>query len=96
MVTSTAMFKMTIAEVFRFQDGTTVLVGPIMGTSAMVRACTCELLVDGVRRQEIRIEGEMMPSRPHEQGHRSVSSKDVIQLERGETATSICVLQPVA
>ena len=96
MATSTVTFKMKIAEVFRFRDGRTVLVGPIDGTSAMLRACTCELLVNGVKRQEIRIEGEMMPGTAHEQGYRSVSSKDAVQLQPSETATAVCILQSVA
>lgn len=95
MAGSTVMFKMKIGEVFRFQDGRTVLVGPVEGTLARLPACTCELLVNGAKRQEIRIEGEMMPGSPHDQGYRSVSSKDAVQLESEEVATAVCVVQSV-
>ena len=69
-------FEMKIIELFRFADGRTVLVGPIQGNVKLIRPCRCELLIDGVPRSVIQIEGEMIPDRTSPEGYRSVSTRD--------------------
>src|SRR5207302_764843 len=85
-------FEMKIIELFRFADGRTVFVGPIQGNVQFIRPCRCELLVDGVPRSVIQIEGEMIPNRTPE-GYRSVSTRDTVCLERQLLSTSECHLR---
>jgi len=92
MATSTTKFRMKIAQVFRLGGGRTVLVGPVEGPESLVHSCTCELLVNGVRRQVLRIEGEMMSGPRHELGYRVVSSKDKVNMDPQEAETQECLL----
>jgi hypothetical protein len=83
-------------HVFHFADGRTVLIGPIDGDVNFIRACKCELLVDGVPTSVIQIEGEMMPARGLAKGYRSVSTRDAISVDRRALASSACVLRPLS
>jgi hypothetical protein len=80
-------FRMTIKDIFRFRDGTTVFVGPINGPSCFVSSCECQLYVDGTLRQDIYIEGEMIPDRPHAAGYRALSTKDSVEMPTSEICT---------
>jgi hypothetical protein len=95
MNTPTA-FEMKIVEMFRFSDGRTVFVGPIETDAQFLGACRCELVVDGVSRSVVSIEGEMMPDRQHEEGYRSLSTTDAVALERHTIEKSECRLRAVA
>jgi hypothetical protein len=85
-------FEMTVMDLFRFGDGRTVLVGPVVGPSDLVRPCDCQLLVEGVLRNVVRIEGEMLPAQK-EVGHRAFSTRDSISLTRDEASAVECLLR---
>jgi hypothetical protein len=82
---------MTIADVFRFSNGWTVFVGPVEGHDLLVRSVACELHVDGVKRQSLVLDSEMLGGR-HDHGHRGVTTKDSVELGADEPATRTCVL----
>jgi hypothetical protein len=88
-------FEMKIIELFHFADGRTVLVGPIEGNVKFIRPCKCELLVDGVPRSVIQIEGEMITDRGLPEGYRSISTRDAVSLDRQLLSTSECLLRSV-
>jgi len=86
-------FKQTVSDVFRVANGRTVFVGPIESGPSYVGSQTCELLVDGARRQVLELEGEMIPDRPHRQGFRSVSTRSKVELSALELSDHTCILQ---
>ncbi len=85
-------FRMRISEVFHFNNGKTVLVGPIEKGPELIPAQPCEILVDGNRRQLIRIEGEMLPSNASQE-KRSVSTTDSVLIDRADLKRHAFVLQ---
>ncbi len=86
-------FELKMVDLFRFADGRTVLVGPVEGDVKFIRSCKCELLVDGVPKSIIHIEGEMMPDRASPEGYRSVWTRDAVSLDRKLLSTSECRLR---
>jgi hypothetical protein len=51
------------------------------------------LLVDGVERATIQLEGEMVPNGRHPKGHRSVSTRQPVPLDRQTVLSSECSLR---
>jgi len=85
-------FRMRISEIFHFHNGRTVLVGPVETGPEHIPAQQCEILVDGIRQQLIRIEGEMLPSNANQE-ERAVSTTDRIVLERADLKRHALLLQ---
>ncbi len=93
---SSLSFEMRIADIFRFADGRTVFIGPIDSESKFVGPCLCELVVDGVHRSTIRLEGEMVPSGQHPEGFRSVCTQQPVVLNRETVLSSACSLRAIS
>lgn len=89
-------FEMMIAELFRLSDGRTVFVGHVEGETKFIRPCQCELLMDGVRKALVAVEGEMIPEGRHPAGFRSVATRDAIALDTQQVATSDCRLKSIS
>ena len=92
-MTADQKFELQVKDVFHFQDGQTVLIGPVRVGPNYFKSQACELLVDGVRRQLLRIEGEMVAGPQQEQGYRSVSTKDMVKLATSEPHEHVCTLR---
>lgn len=86
-------FALNVKDVFRFKNGQTILVGPIETDQSFIGPQKCELLVDGVHRQILRIEGEMIPNVPDHKKYRSLSSKEPINLGADELEEHNVILQ---
>jgi hypothetical protein len=86
-------FELQVKDVFHFQDGQKVLIGPVQLGPNYIKSQACELLVDGVRRQLLRIEGEMVARPQQEQGYRSVSTKETVKLATSEPRDHVCILR---
>lgn len=86
-------FEMQIVDLFQFRDGRAVFVGRISSSAPVIGACTCRLLVDGVERATIHVEGEMIPNGTHPEGHRSVSTTEPVPLDRQTVLSSKCSLE---
>jgi hypothetical protein len=85
MMSGLMAFEMQIVEAFHFQDGRTVLVGPVGGNETLIRAGRCELLMEDERRAIVSIEGEMLPSGPStRRDHRAVSTQEHLELDSEE------------
>jgi len=89
-------FELRVRDVFQFANGQTVFVGPVEGSSSYVGPQTCELLVDGARRQVLQLEGEMLPDPRRDNGYRSVSTKDKVDLSTSDLTDHACILRLVA
>ena len=88
-------FMLSVKDIFRFKNGQTVFVGLIEVGHDYIGPQTCELLVDGVRRQILRIEGEMIPDIPERKNYRSLSSMEPINLVADELRLHNIVLQSI-
>ncbi len=88
-------FMLSVKDIFRFKNGQTVLAGPIGAGQNYIGPQTCELLVDGVRRQILRIEGEMIPNVPGRKNYRSLSLKEPVRLDANELRVHNVVLQSI-
>jgi hypothetical protein len=87
-------FRMLIRDMFAFQDGRTVLVGPVEGMEEYLPAATCEIRVQGQIRATVRVEGEMIPySGDHRQ--RAVSTRDTTGLDRALISQQECTLESI-
>lgn len=75
--------ELSVVEIFRFEDGRTVFVGPLHEGVPYIPACLAELLVNDRVVATLRIEGEMMPNGRHPEGHRSVSTADAVDSSVG-------------
>ena len=89
---SPVQFEMEVVEVFRFSGERTVFVGPVSGADYIGR-CDCELLFDGLARQQFEIQGEMIPDPRHEDGYRSISTTDEVDLDRSELTSHRCTIR---
>lgn len=85
-------FRMQINEMFHFNNGRTVLVGLVETGPTYIPAQPCEILMDGIRRQLIRIEGEMLPSNAGQE-ERSVSTTDKLVIDRSDLKRHAILLQ---
>jgi hypothetical protein len=88
-------FEMRVVELFRFGDGRTVFAGPITSDAGIIGRCDCRLVVGGVERATIQIEGEMIPNGSHPEGHRSVSTRQQVPLERDTVRDVECFLESI-
>jgi hypothetical protein len=70
--------ELCVAEVFRFEDGRTVFVGPMHEGSQIIPACRADLLVNDRVVATLRLEGEMMPNGRLHEGYHSVSTADAV------------------
>lgn len=75
-------FEMKIVDIFHFADGRTVFVGKVDRDTRYIRPCQCELLINGIPKAVIQIEGEMMPDGTSPEGLRSVSTRDPIAADK--------------
>jgi hypothetical protein len=89
---------MTLEDVFRFQDGRTVLTGSIKGTGRRIPQCTVEIWVDGEKRSvPFRIEGEMLATGRGRSGmnaSRAVSTGELRCLDRENLSRGRWELRP--
>jgi hypothetical protein len=76
--------ELSVVEVFHFEDGRTVFVGPFHEGADYIPACRAKLLVNGRVVATLSLEGEMMPNGRHPQGYRSVSTTDAIDSSVGQ------------
>ena len=88
-------FALNVKDIFRFKNGQTVLVGLIETGQNYIGPQICELLVDGVRRQILRTEGEMIPNIPERKNYRSLSSMEPVNLDADELRLHNIVLQSI-
>lgn len=77
-------FEMTIRDMFVFSDGRTILVGPIVGCEALIKACFCEIVSDGGVRQRISIEGEQIVRKFSVNDLRAVATPEAVMLTQDE------------
>jgi hypothetical protein len=87
-------FRMRIRDAFSFQDGRTVLVGPVEGAEGYIPATMCEIWVNGQKLATVRIEGEMIPC-GSDNGQRAVSTHDATGLSRELICRQECTLRSV-
>jgi hypothetical protein len=74
-------FTMSVKDIFNFQDGRKVFVGPITGNERMVRACKCGVYINGEKIFSIDVEGEMLPgNKKTNLGLRAISTTDNIDV----------------
>lgn len=89
-------FHMRITDLFRFQDGRTVLTGFIEeGSEAVLMPGSCDIVVDGDRVATVSIQPEIPVSRssPHESEERSVATRDDTTLSLDIIAKHDCRLE---
>lgn len=69
---------MSVDEVFRFADGSTVFVGKVHEGPAFIGPCDVELMIDGVPRGLITLTGERTSGRA---GLRAVQTRSPVDLD---------------
>jgi hypothetical protein len=80
-------FEMRVVDAFRFQDGRTVLVGPVVGDENMIGPGRCELIAGNTRQAIVSVEGEMIPSGMNvRRDYRAVSTRETLQLDPDQLA----------
>jgi hypothetical protein len=55
-----ALFEMQVKDTLRLGEHMTAFVGPIESELKFIRACDCDIVVDGQVKGSIRIDGEMV------------------------------------
>ncbi|HZD69321.1 MAG TPA: hypothetical protein VFA45_10535 [Actinomycetes bacterium] len=84
---------MKIVEMFRFEDGRTVIVGHVRGGPPFIRQRPCELVIDGRVVQRLTLEGEMLPEKRISDDRRSVATFDDVQLTGEDLRSHDCSLR---
>jgi len=88
-------FTMILIEMFRLENGQTMLAGKVEGEeSGIVANRKCEILKDGVVLDSITIEGPAMVAGQRTQGMQVVSTLDQVSVERDVIEQGGCVLKP--
>ena len=85
-------FEMIVEDVFSLQEGRTMFVGEVGGTSRVIPPCECELLIDDTVRTRFRLDGEWIHPIP-KTGWRSVSTSDRIDLDLVRNNKGRCKLR---
>lgn len=75
------MVELKVLDVFRFQDGRTVFVGPVQSETKYISRSQADLVVDGHVVAIVELEGEMIPNGRHPLGYRSVSTIDAVDFQ---------------
>ncbi|HEY3324968.1 MAG TPA: hypothetical protein VGP72_31230 [Planctomycetota bacterium] len=88
-------FDMDIRDVFYIGGGRVVVAGLISGGDKYIRACQCEVLVEGRAFANIAIEGEWMTEKASDISDRAVSTTDDLKLDRELIARGVCKLRSV-
>jgi hypothetical protein len=90
-------FSMKITDFFKFQDGRTVLTGPIDdGREVLLQPGPCEILVDGHLVATVEIHPELPLSRmsvPERSAERAVGTRDDTKLTRELVLSQDCRLE---
>lgn len=88
-------FSMTVADVFNFTDGRTILTGPVEGRAKLIPRGRYGLFREGALLREVELEGEMMPRvTAGARVGRAVSTRDALGLASGPPALAL-VLAPL-
>lgn len=74
-------FRISIEDVFQFDDGSTIFVGRMVGGGNVITPSNAELLVNGVSLGSLRLEGERMPG-PRIRDKRIVFTHDKVDVDR--------------
>jgi len=77
-------FRMRVSDVFRLSMGRTVFTGVIDGDLDLIKSCKCDLLIDGIKRETIDIEGEMITENRLKTDKRSLATTDNVVLDEEE------------
>ncbi|MEL4895120.1 hypothetical protein [Crocosphaera sp. Alani8] len=86
---------MKIVDVFHFQSGYTVLVGPIEGHEELIRGCNVGLFVDGKSFQFLEINGELLSDAKHPEGYRAITTKQHLDLTSNFVKQHFCQLKGI-
>jgi hypothetical protein len=90
-------FHMKVSDLFRLQDGRTVLTGQVEeGIDALLQPGPCDVLVDGSRVTTIEIHPEMVHSHatiPEGVADRAISTRDDTRLTQELVRTKDCRLE---
>jgi hypothetical protein len=72
-------FVMTVSDVFHFEDGRTIFVGPVESQEGNIRPCECEVIVNGEIKGTLKIDGEEIP-KGKKTADRAISTSQRIDL----------------
>ncbi|WP_299623903.1 hypothetical protein [Pelagibius sp.] len=87
-------FSFAVLDIFQFADGRTLFTGRVEGEVGWIREGLYDLVVDGRKIQQLKLEGENIPKKLAPSDLRSISTRDSVDVSKEMLSNHLVAISP--